>query len=146
MQPFPSYLSWNLVTRLIRIFRIHWWYLLFPFSTRNTFFRINFFQKIKIISLSWNLVPSLIPIFRIQGWCSFFCFKLKIHILGKFFEKIKIISLNWNLVPRLILICRIQWWCSFFRFRPASFVQKIYLAFCVTWYIPYEFLKLAGGN
>ena len=57
-------LSWNLITRAIRICRIQWWCSHFPFLTGNVLFGI------KITSLSWNLGPRPVWIYRIQWWCS----------------------------------------------------------------------------
>ena len=57
---------------------------LFLFSTKNSLFWENLFQKIKIVSLSWNLVPTLIRICRIQWCCSLFPFLPKIPFLGIF--------------------------------------------------------------
>ena len=62
-------LSWNFLSRLIWIFRIH------------------FVQKIQISSLSWNLLPLLIGISRIHWWCSFSCFSSQIQFFSKFGPK-----------------------------------------------------------
>ena len=118
-------MKWNLVPRLIPIYRIQWWYSIFLFFTGNTLFgqlwsklkslsnfSVFFFfgntflgkfdQKIKIISLSWNLVARLIQIFRIQWQCSLFSiFDLKYPFWVKFVHKIKIVRLSWNFVPTL---------------------------------------------
>ena len=54
-------LSWNLVLTLIRMCRIRWWYLLFPFSIENTLFKQIWSKSSKYSkSLKWNLVPGLI--------------------------------------------------------------------------------------
>ena len=67
-------LSWNLVPRLIWIYRIQWLYSLFLFFRLETPFLGKLFQKIKFVSLSWNLVPRLVRICRIKWWFSLFLF------------------------------------------------------------------------
>ena len=61
--------------------------VLFPFSTRNSFFGQIWSKKIKIVSLGWNLVPRLTRVCRIQWRCSLFCFKPETLFLGKFGPK-----------------------------------------------------------
>ena len=50
--------SWNLVPRLIQIWRI----LVFTFSIlgRKHPFSVNLVQKLNMVSLSWNLVPTIL--------------------------------------------------------------------------------------
>ena len=111
-------LSWNFVSKLIRICRIQWWCSMFSVLDRKYLFRENLVENIKIVSLNWNLVPRLIRICWIQWWCSLFLF-----LTGNtLFEQILSEKL-WSFVhceiwiPRLIRICRIQWWCSFFLWK-----------------------------
>ena len=63
-------LSWKLVLRLIRIWRIQCSF--FMFSTRSILFFWKFVLKIKITCWSWNLEPRLIRICRIWWWFSLF--------------------------------------------------------------------------
>ena len=79
--------NWNLVLRLIRIYRIQRWCSLFLFATRNAFFWTNLVQNIKIVSLGWNLVPRLTQICRIQWWCSLLPFFARTYSLGQIFSK-----------------------------------------------------------
>ena len=85
-------LSWNLVSRLIQICRIQWWYLLFLLLMGNTLFWANLVQKIKIISWSWNLVPRLIQICWIQLCCSLFSFLTRNALLGQIWSKLSIFT------------------------------------------------------
>ena len=59
----------NLVSKLIRICRNQWWFLLFPLSTGDTILGANLVPKFKIICLEWNLVPRIRRISRIQCCC-----------------------------------------------------------------------------
>ena len=70
-------LSWNLVSRLIQIWRNQWWCSLFLFLSRKHPFWTNLVQKMKIVSLSWNMIFRLIWICRIQWWCSLFLFQTR---------------------------------------------------------------------
>ena len=79
--------SWNLVARLIRIYRIQWYCsLFFVFEWKYPFWA-NTVQKIKIVTLSWNLVPTIIRTCRIQWWCSFFLFLIRNTFLGQIWSK-----------------------------------------------------------
>ena len=107
-------LSWNLVSRLIRICRIQWWCSLFLFMTGNT---LSGEKKTKLASWSWNLVTrSNSNMHDSVVQFTFSVFARKYPFSANFVWKIKIVILSWNLVPRLIRICRIQLWCSFFLF------------------------------
>ena len=66
-------LSWNLVSRLIRICRIQWGCQFFYFRP-ETHFLSKFGPKNQNCQLSWNLVPRLIRICKIQWCCSLFLF------------------------------------------------------------------------
>ena len=100
-------LSWNLVRRVNRIWKLQWWFSLFPFSAYSLFGQI-WSKRIKIVSLGLHLVPRLKRICRIQWWCSLFLFKTANIAFGQIpSKKIKIVSLSWNLILRLIRICRI---------------------------------------
>ena len=59
-------LSWKFVLRLIRIWKIQWWYLFFVFSTGSILLFWKFVSKIKIVWWSWNLESRLIRICRIR--------------------------------------------------------------------------------
>ena len=69
-------LSWNLVPKLIRKYRIQWHCSFFFVLVRKHPFWANLVQKIKLVSLSWNLVPRLIRICRTQWCCSRFLFNI----------------------------------------------------------------------
>ena len=110
-------LSWNLIHRLIWIFRIQWWWSLFLISNGNTFFQQICFKKSKIVSLSWNLVLILIlSTWRIHWWYPFFLFIFpKVSFFGQICsKKIKIVCWGWIWEPRLIWMYRIWWWFSSF--------------------------------
>ena len=64
--------SWNLEPRLIRIFRIRWWFSFISFLDRKYLFWENLVTKFKIVSLSWNLLPRLFRICRTEWWYSVF--------------------------------------------------------------------------
>ena len=110
-------LSWNLVPKLIEIYRIQW---LCSFYLEISFLGKFSPKKTKIFSFYWNLVLRLIQICRMQWWCSRFLFLTGNTFLGKFDLEIKIVSLSCKLVLRLIQIWRIQWWCSFFLFSTGT--------------------------
>ena len=105
---------------------------MFSFSIINQKhpFWTNLVQKLKIVSFTLSLVPRLIPIWRIQWWYSVFLFRLEIPFLGKFgpktqncWFKLKFGTYtNYYKQHSMVVF-------SFFCFRPASFVQKIHLAF-----------------
>ena len=67
-------LRWNLIPRLIRIYRIQWCCSLFFIFDWKCSFWANLVQNVKIVSLRWNLIPRLIRISRIQWCCSLFLF------------------------------------------------------------------------
>ena len=67
-------LGWNVISRLIRWYRIQWCYSLFLFLTGNTIFGQIWSKKSKIVSFRWSLVPRLIRTCKIQLWCSLFPF------------------------------------------------------------------------
>ena len=89
-------LSWNLVPRLIWIYRIQWLYSLFLFFRLETPFLGKLFQKIKFVSLSWNLVPRLVRICRIKWWFSLFLFYTgkKTFLANKDNETLLLLSLR----------------------------------------------------
>ena len=66
-------LSWKMVLRLIRIWRIQWWCSFFLFSTESILFLENF-QKNKIFCRSWKLEPRRIRICGVRWWFLFFIF------------------------------------------------------------------------
>ena len=109
-------LSWNSISKLIRICRIQQWCSLFPFWRELHFFGNHLVQKIRIVSLSWNLVLKLIQVCRIQWWCFSSVLNWKYLFWVNLIQKIKICSLSWNLVPRLIRIYKIQKWSLLFLF------------------------------
>ena len=107
-------LSWNLVLRLIQIWRIQWWYSFFPLLTGIVFG--NLLQKINIVCWSYDLEPRLILICRIRWWFSFLFFvDQKYPFLVNLVQKFKIVSLSWNVVPKTT--------------SNIFFVQKIYFVF-----------------
>ena len=63
-------LSWNLVLRLIRVWRIQWW----RSDRKDSFLRQICYKKSKLFCWSWNLEPRLIRICRIRWWFSIFPF------------------------------------------------------------------------
>ena len=58
-------LSWDLVSRLIRICKTPWWFSLFLLKTEIRFFA-KLSYKDQIVSFSWNLVLRLIQTCRIH--------------------------------------------------------------------------------
>ena len=92
-------LSWNLIARLIRIYR-NQWCSLSPFSIRNTLFEQTWSKNQNCkFKLKFG-TPRLVRICRIQCWSSFFlfltgdtrfrqsdgllvCFRLEVSLLGK---------------------------------------------------------------
>ena len=126
-------LSWNLVLRLIRIWRIWWCYSFFVFLTRYILFRRKLFQKQKTVETETE--PKPIRICRTRWWFSFFFFfRSEILFWVNLGQKLKIFSLTWNLVPKRKFDIDIHFFC----FRPffASFFPKIsFLIFYVTWLI-----------
>ena len=76
-------LRWNLISRLIRIFR-------------------NLIQNIKTVSLRWKLIPRLIRICKIQ-WCSSFFFSNGNTLFGQICSK----------KSKLSLYVKIWWLASF---------------------------------
>ena len=119
-------LSWNLVPRLIRVYRIQWWCSLFPLSTGNTLFRQIWSQNSKLlkvksgISTNSNKQKSMVML-------TFSIFDRKYPFWANLVQKTKIVSLSWNLVPRLIWKFRIQWCCSLFIFETKNnFIVQIW--------------------
>ena len=108
-------LSWNLVPRLIQIYRIQWWCPFFLFSTGNTLFGqtcpkiLNCQFKLKIGQIDLIMQKSVLVF-------TFVVLDQKYHFSANFVQKIKIASLSWNLVLRLIQVCKIQSWCWLFLF------------------------------
>ena len=108
--------SWNLVARLIRIWRIQWWCSFFLFLIGNTLFgqiwskKSNYQLKLKFGSQTNSNMQNSMMLF------TFFVFEWKYSFWANLVQKIKIISWSWNLVPGLIRIFRIQWYCSRFLF------------------------------
>ena len=100
-------LCWNLVLKLIRIWRIQWWCSLFSVFDQKYPFLGKFVPKVKIIYSGWTLEPSLIRICRIRCWFSFLLLFLdrKYPFWVDLVQKFKIFSLSWNLVARLFRIC-----------------------------------------
>ena len=87
-------LSWNLVLRLIRIWRIQWWCSFFLFSTRNTLCEQIWSKKSK---LSVSAEISYLNFFEYAQFNSgvhFFCFRPGITFLENLGQKI--VSLSWN--------------------------------------------------
>ena len=80
-------LSWNLVPKLIRIWRILMVVFTFSVFRQKYPFWPNLVQKIKIASLSWNLALRLIPVCRIWWWRSFFLFSTGSILFSKFKTK-----------------------------------------------------------
>ena len=97
-------LSWKLVPRLIRIWRIWWWCSFFFYFWLEVSFFGNFFQNSKL------------KICQIQWWFSFFFLDRKYPLWVNLFQKFKRVSLRRNLVPKLIWIYNILWWYSRFLF------------------------------
>ena len=97
-------LSWNLVLRIIRIWRIQsWCSLSFFFLTGSIFLVENLIQKIKIVSWSWNLEPILIQICRTRWGCPFFLvrkYPFGVNLVGKLKNS---------------KICKIRCWHSLFQ-------------------------------
>ena len=121
-------LSWNLVSRIIRLCRIHWWCSLLQFLTGNIFFGDKFGPKNQNcqFKLKFYAYTTVIQVWRIRWWCSLFVVfdRKDSFFVANLFQKIKIICWRWNLEPRLILICGIWWWFSIFRFLD----QKLYFS------------------
>ena len=88
-------LSWNLVARLIQIYRIQWWCSLFVLNQKYLRWA-NLLQKFKIVSLRWNLVPRLICVCRIQCWYSVFSFLTRNTLFGQFDSKNQIFLFKVN--------------------------------------------------
>ena len=59
-------LSWNLVHRLIRIWRIQWLVFTVSVLDRQQHVLVNLIQNIKNVNLRWNVVLRLILIWKIQ--------------------------------------------------------------------------------
>ena len=104
--------KWNLIPRLIRIYRIQWGYFLLemPFLSKCGL-NCQYCQfKVKLnTKTNLNIWKSMMVF-------TFFVFDQKCPFWTNLFQNVKIISLSWNLVSRLIWICRIQWCCSIFLF------------------------------
>ena len=108
---------WNLVLRLIQIYRIQCWCSLFLCVRPEISYLGKFSQKkIKIVSLSLNLVPRQILICRSKRWCFLSLFLTGDTLLGKFGSKTQNLFPKWNFITRLIPMSRIQCWCYFILF------------------------------
>ena len=106
--------SWNLVPRLIQIWRIQWWCSLFwfwPFLGKFGPKYQNFQFKLKFATKNNLNIQNSLVMFN-------FFFEWKYLFLATLVPKFKTYCLKWNFTPRLTWICRIQWWCSLFCFRP----------------------------
>ena len=104
--------KWNLIPRLIRIYRIQWGYFLLEMPFLGKFgLNCQYCQfKVKLnTKTNLNIWKSMVVF-------TFFVFDQKCPFWTNLFQNVKIISLSWNLVSRLIWICRIQWCCSIFLF------------------------------
>ena len=79
--------NWNLVARLIRIWRIQWWCSFFLFLIGNTLFgqiwskKSNYQLKLKFGSQTNSNMQNSMMLF------TFFCFWVEIPFLGKFGSK-----------------------------------------------------------
>ena len=67
--------SWNLESRLIRIYKFDSDFHFILFYNENTPFGLIGAKKIKIVSFIWNLTPRLFRKCKIWWWYSFFCFR-----------------------------------------------------------------------
>ena len=67
-------LNWNLIHRLIRIFKIQWWHWLFSVFDQKIPLLGKLGPKNQICQLSCDSVPKLIPTHRIKWKCSLFLF------------------------------------------------------------------------
>ena len=136
-------LSWKLVVRPIRIWRIQWWRSFFSFFfvfDRKDFF-FNLLQKSKLFIEAVILDLDYVKYVQLDGNFRLFLGR-KYLFWVNLVQKFKRVSLRQNLVPRLILKCKVLWWCSFtFYFR--SFLQvlskKWIRHFDVTWLISQQF-------
>ena len=106
--------SWNLVARLIRIWRIQWWCSFFLFLIGNILFgqiwskKSNYQLKLKFGSQTNSNMQNSMVMFILS------VFDWKCPFWANLVQKVKIVSWSWNLVARLIQICRIQWCCFIF--------------------------------
>ena len=97
--------KWNLIQRLIRIRKIHWWCLFYLLKTENSWsFWTNLVLKVVIVSLSWKFEYE-----EFNSDVHFFLFLTGNILFWKFVPKIKIICWSWNLESILTWICRIRW-------------------------------------
>ena len=116
-------LRWNLVPRLIQISKIQWWCLLFPLSTDQTPFWLNFVQKPKLFRLKF-LTYNNSNKFNSMVMFTFYVFHWKYSFQANLVQKIKIFTLSWNLVPRLIWICWFNSEIHFFLFSTENILYK----------------------
>ena len=127
-------LTYNLVSRLIWICRVHWW-CLFMLMTRNTLLGEISSKKFgsKSQKCWFNLKFDTYTNFNVYNLMVAFAFSVldwKYLFWTNWVSKFKIVSLSWNLVPTRIWACRIQW-CSLLLFLTintlpmANLVQKI---------------------
>ena len=80
-------LSWNLVPRLIRICRVHWWCSLFQFLTRDTLLG-KFGPKSQNGQVKLKFVSRLSRICRIRWWCSLFVFLIVNTLFTQIWSKV----------------------------------------------------------
>ena len=121
-----------MVPRLIRIWRVQWWYSFLLFSTRSITFFGNLFQTIKTVCWNWNLESKLIPICRIQWWFSFLFFSFLerkysfwVNLAQKCHFKLKLVTqaiLNMENSMVMYTFCVLGHFLE-------SFLQKICLTF-----------------
>ena len=89
-------LRWNLVPRLIWIWRFQELISLLLFSTGNILFAQIHCKNSRL---------SVVTFTGLDCKCAFW---------ENLVQKIEVVSLSWNVEHRICWICRIQWWCSFF--------------------------------
>ena len=107
-------LRWNLVPRIIQIWRIQWQCSLFFFRLKVTFLgkfglknqNSQFKLKFGALTNSYMQISVVEFTFSILEW--------KYPFWANMIQKIKVVSSGWNLMHRLIGVCRIQWSCSHF--------------------------------
>ena len=111
-------LRWNLIPRLIRIYRIRWWWSLFLFrpevlslgkfcpKNEDCYFKLKF-GTLKNSNMQNSMALSSLSVF---DW--------KYPFWASLVEKVKIVRLNWNLVASLIDYVEFNGVAHFFLFRP----------------------------
>ena len=116
-------LSWNLVSRLIRIFRnskFHGDVYFFHYPPEKPF--LSKFDS-NIQNCQFKLKPGTQTNSSNQDSMVMFIYSVldrKYPFWAKLIPNFKIVSLSWNLVSRLIRICRIQWRYSLFLFETGN--------------------------